>query len=313
MKYRIDKKINILAAAGGFALLAGLLFMYNFQQNGGDASMVIGLILIAAGAVALIVYFVFLAQVLKALGRVRKRQKAATVNPYIDYANSLDEIRRNYKSDAGRAKNVVKTHKDRVPRALHALMDYSVCNGGEVYYAGLVMANEALFGAKGLVALAPALILFSTDSYFDENPRKLEELAKKLFDMREQLNADGNPDNVPENLRGIVTDMTDERLYKYNQLLPVDFCDGRQIYLTTVLIHKGQFPSYCITDQIFPIVASPSTHKNAFAVDFIYWSDDFAAEFLNHVRLAAEAEFLNRVRLAGESISDGEPPENGIN
>jgi 4-amino-4-deoxy-L-arabinose transferase-like glycosyltransferase len=289
MKYRVNKKTNALGIAGLVALLIGILLLYNFQQNGGEWSRILGLIVIATGAVAFIVFTVLSVLVIKAANGVRKRQKAAPVNPYIDYAKVLEEIRANYKADADRGKNVVKVHKDRVAKAVRPLMDYGVCNVGEVYYAGLVMANNALFSNRLLSAvLAPAAILYGTEPYFAENPRKLQEYAEMLFEMREQADREKSMNHVPDNLKAIVADLIAEDRYAYNVVLPADFCEGHTVYYTTVLIHRAQFPTYMIADGLFPIVASPATHKTVFVVEYIYWPDDFAAEFLNHARIEAE-------------------------
>lgn len=136
---------------------------------------------------------------------------------------------------------------------------------GDIVYAYLIQANSLLF--KEGVNNHPACVLFSTDKYFDDNLDKLEVLARHLYDYK-------GAEDVPENIRKFIDVITDEYIRLFNVKLPYEITKGRDVYYTTIMVHRNHIPGRYIKESYFPLLIAQNKTKASIILPKHYWSED---------------------------------------
>lgn len=145
---------------------------------------------------------------------------------------------------------------------------------GEIYYGYIVQANEILFNDKPRVD-CPANVIYSTDSYVNENPDILRKFAKKLFSYKEMP-----LDVVPELLREVVAIIKDERS-RQSVDIHLQMDDGHEITITfmTMMVFRKYLPSHKLNGSLIPIMAYPQKCRSVMIVPKKYWSESFIKQY----------------------------------
>ncbi|MCK9480118.1 MAG: hypothetical protein M0R40_11600 [Firmicutes bacterium] len=138
---------------------------------------------------------------------------------------------------------------------------------GQVYYASLVQANVALF-QPGLQNHG-AEILFSTDNYFDAQPLRLREIARELFQYK---NKDAK--DIPKHLADIISIISNEHKYIFNVKVPTEITDGREVFITTLIIHRHHLPKRKLVSGLFPIIALPDKVNACMVLPKRFWTEE---------------------------------------
>ena len=100
-----------------------------------------------------------------------------------DFKAELNAVRDNYAADSSPDKNTVPKLKF---TGAEKYFDFDVLNKGKIYYACLVQANNRLFKkTDNAYSVLPAVFVYSTEEYYEENPYALESIAGKIFEDRE--------------------------------------------------------------------------------------------------------------------------------
>lgn len=172
-----------------------------------------------------------------------------------DFAAELEEVRKNYEEDTDPNKNYVgkfKAFKGERP----------VQETGKIYYAHLVEANSALFKRNFSSFTLPGVVVYSKDEYYAKNPYELAETAGRLYA------------NKRNNL------LKNELKYFYNEKMTDE--QGRELFITTIFLHRFHLPDGYLRGSLFPVIADPENCKAVFAVDSIYWTEKLIANFMWH-------------------------------
>ena len=225
----------------------------------------VAVVSVAVGLVGLfaVVLFASLAAVADKKTKARWRTYAGyTYDGKTDYASEIEKIRQNYAADGDPKKN-------RIPKPNFAgarpFCDYSVLRGGTVRYAALVEANTELFRftPHNVHRIFPAVVVYGTDGYFDENPHELKIIAEKLYQDREN------------------NFLKDETKYFSDIRLPQELAGDGEVFATTVMVYCYHLPFGMLAGDfsVFPIIADPNSSKSVFIVNSEYWTPPIIAEY----------------------------------
>ncbi len=173
-----------------------------------------------------------------------------------DYQKELEEIRSKFAGDGNPQENVFPK---RYFTGSGPLYDFNVIKNGKIYYAYLVEAANAILTNKNLASsVMPAVVVYSTDEYYEKNPLALREIVKKIY-----------------------TDMRDDSEWYINEKVKDDSEEGRELILSSVMVYRNHLPTGYLSDALIPIVANPDKSTSVFVVDFKYWTDNFIGNFAN--------------------------------
>lgn len=178
-----------------------------------------------------------------------------------DYALELNEMRAAFVADKKSDKNTIPF----CPMGAKQYIDPMVADKGELYYAAVVEAGEEIYRQSYKKLVVPAVVVYSTDIYYDLHPEELRSLADRVFaDWRNNfLGESGIGYFVNRPLRG------------YDKA-------GREVYATTVMLYRPHLPMGYLSGWLIPILSEPSMCTSTLAVDCKYWTDNFVAAFVRN-------------------------------
>lgn len=250
-------------------LLAGLLGIYAGYTKEIDILLIISIALAVLGALVLILTGVLLALPDKETKEVWQRYLALAAADKdgdnalqnFDYTAALTQIRRNYADDGDPKKNRFHISLSGVSK------DFSVLGSGKIRYGCLVEANDKLFRpVRNENEVVPAVFVYSTDGYFDENPEELRDIASTVYNDRAH--------NFLKN----------EKKYFFNVRLPEEICDGKSVYATVVAVCRRHVPLGMFSGgDIVPLIADPDRNDEAFIIDARYWNEEFIVKFIKNL------------------------------
>ncbi|MDE7301333.1 MAG: hypothetical protein K2N47_04100 [Clostridia bacterium] len=204
-----------------------------------------------------------------------------------DYKQTIDGIRERFAADTSKDRN-------RVPkmmfRGASQYYDFSAIDVGKIYYGCLVEANSSLFRdplfMRSNVAIAPAVFVYSTDPYYDQNPEALQEISQKMYANRHS--------NI----------LKDESGYFSNYIVDKAITGGREVFMTCVLVACAHLPLCKLSGSIVPIIADPDCHSSAFIVDVKYWGADYACHYAHADNTKKRKEYRIS-QFSGRTLSEG--------
>lgn len=136
---------------------------------------------------------------------------------------------------------------------------------GRVVWGTLVQANELLF--QPATADLPAAALYSPDRHYDDKPEELGRIAQALFALKGTTPADPS-------LQKLAHDITDELERSYNLRVPDLLTGGREVYLTTIMVHRRHLPGGYLTQGLFPLIAHPASTRATMILPARYWGPE---------------------------------------
>lgn len=224
---------------------------------------------LAICAISLILFIIFYVQYNFADSDLKKRWMHyffTLPDEDIDYENEINITRNNFAKDDDSQKNKIAK-----PNFFGAkkLCNFSTLKTGKIVYSCIVQANAKLFTpSKFIHQVLPAVVVFSMDEYYDKNPLELKNIAKDLFANKQN--------NVLKN----------EHMYFANLPVPECFTNGRQVFVSTILVYRKHLPWGGITGThlIVPLIANPEKCSSAFIVDSLYWSKNIVANYLSEIK-----------------------------
>ena len=223
--------------------------------------LVVGIIGTVVGIVLLIVGGKLLNQLDEESEKQMQEYMAYPFRQITDYKKELEITRKNFHADTDPKKNLPKMR-----RFINAsnCYDYSVIQNGEIYYAQLVQANMGLFKKNFSGLAGGAVVLYSQDEYYASNPLALQEVAYKLYA------------NKNSNI------LRQESNFFTNLMVPKSLTEGREVYITSMMLYRLHLPTGYLSDSLFPIIANPQQSTTALVADVKYWSPDLIGNFVNH-------------------------------
>ena len=201
----------------------------------------------------------------RARGKISANKRKYKNLPYreiSDFKAELEKLRAAYAADNA-------PYKNKIPKppfkSVAAYYDFSVLKSGTIYYGFLVEANNMLFTPQtnNSYDVMPAVFIYSTDPYFEEHPYDLQPVSEKLFNDR--------ANNILRN----------ESEYFSNIKVDGKLTDGREVYMTTVMVSRAHLPLGYISANLVPLIADPLHCTSVFIVDVQYWSEDLGCHIAN--------------------------------
>lgn len=185
----------------------------------------------------------------------RERILALPLEERFDGRAELETVRRNFAAHP--PKKVAHGGSEALAYD-KSYFDERVLKTGTICYGCIVMANGELWNKSEMTAkIMPAALIYSLDEYFADNPAELKKIAFAVFDVRKEL-------------------IRDERRFFSNIPVPEALSGGREVYISAFMVYRSALPLGCLSDRIFPVIASPKA-RSAFIVDKKYWSDALLA------------------------------------
>ena len=138
---------------------------------------------------------------------------------------------------------------------------------GKIVLAHVFKANSHLY--KYGEYDSPAAVVFSEDSYFEENFYELDKIVCHLVDLVER-------DYDDSEFRNLARILADERSAQFNIFLPQDISNGRKVYFTTIMVHRKLLPSNYLKSNWFPLLICPSKTKASIILPYYCWDSDLA-------------------------------------
>jgi hypothetical protein len=151
-----------------------------------------------------------------------------------------------------------------VLRDQHLLRDH-----GRVVWGFLVQANQVLFDPTNRQTL-PANVIYSPDTWFDDQAPLLMEVAQGLFSLK------GTAPNDPE-LEKFANAITDELARTMRLRLPRSITEGREAYFTTCFIQPSHLPGGCLAAGFFPLLICPEKTEAVMILPERYWPEELRA------------------------------------
>ena len=264
MKKQLRGKICMIVGA----IIMGTFVLGLFADPEGEYSAIFwtALTATAIGFVLCVIGFIVAFALRYAYPKNRRRYIKYPVVWPIDYQKELATVRANFAADTRRKKNRIVIEEFYGSKPFY---DFSVIESGKIYYAHIVQANSRLFEDKAFAMLThPAVVIYSTDQYFEQNPLALSKLARFLFESR-------NTDNWAGKI------LNNEYEYESNLQVPMEWTDGRVVYMTTVMIYRKHLPLGYLSDSLLPIIANPQSATAVFVVDVKYWTQPLIGNFVH--------------------------------
>ena len=185
-------------------------------------------------------------------------------SPIRNFSAELAQIEKNFSADMTPQRNEFK-----VPRynGSEKMADFFTLDHGKIYYGCVVQANELLFNVfRGMEMALPAVIVYSDDEYFSQNPSELIKVADYLYSHKD------------------VNFLRDEYTVFSNLELHPEVVEERKVYATCVMICRRHLPMGCLTGAILTVIADPENSTSTFVIDVKYWTENFVANYLENFR-----------------------------
>lgn len=139
---------------------------------------------------------------------------------------------------------IVEMYQEAFDRIEELIMD------GDLFLGALVMANGELFKRESKYN-CPGVFIYSKDRYYEENPKKLEELASELYSLRfaeeENLQIDIDQKYIADLLN-------DEYTPVFNRLIPSSLTEGRDVFITSIFMLRRELKDRFLQGKLHPLL-----------------------------------------------------------
>ena len=147
---------------------------------------------------------------------------------------------------------------------------------GEIVYASIVQANTLLF--KSFPPFnCPAEIIYSTNTFVNENPEYLFDIAQNLYNYKdEDLNT------IPEEWREIarvITDKYDRTDFTFSIQLNGNLAEYNMI---PTMIYRKLLPKGKLMGTLLPVLNIPET-KRVLILPKQYWTKNFTKQWVSGI------------------------------
>ena len=124
----------------------------------------------------------------------------------------------------------------------------SLLDGGKVVWGAIVQANLRAYmpGNDDL----PAVVAYSPEPDFDDDPEALHEVAHRVFALKGEA-------PVEPNLARIARLISDETAEFHHERLPDSLGWLKKIYISTFIVNRRRLPTGRLTLQLLPLLVDP--------------------------------------------------------
>lgn len=159
------------------------------------------------------------------------------------------------------------TDKDEPLLKLYGNLD-RLLEEGCVELGCIVQANTMLFKYSFLKPVlhmdCPATIIYTSDQYYCDNPDELEELADNIFNFREC-------DYITKEEQELADILNDEKQRAFNVQVPYSLTGGREVKLTTIMVHRKHLEEKKLCQRIYPVLTIDSEECEAMILPKRYY------------------------------------------
>lgn len=143
---------------------------------------------------------------------------------------------------------------------------------GDITYANIVQANTLLFHSLPPYDY-PAQIVYSTDPYIAENPRKLSDIAWKFYRYKSEAE-----DKIPPEWRDIARVIKDE----YDRSDFSFSIDSVEYHMIPVMIYRKLLPKRKLCGNLLPVLTVPEC-KQVLILPKKYWTQEFTEAWVQGI------------------------------
>ena len=122
---------------------------------------------------------------------------------------------------------------------------------GCVQLGCIVQANTMLFEYSFFKPVlhidCPATIIYTSDQYYCDNHDELEELASNIFQLRDC-------DYMTKEEQELVDILNNEKQRAFNVEIPHSLTGGRDVKLTTIVVHRKHLEEKKLCQSIYPVL-----------------------------------------------------------
>lgn len=137
---------------------------------------------------------------------------------------------------------------------------------GRIALGALVQSNKYIFEKESLLEEDDyaAVIIYSEDGYYEDNPQELVDLASELYSLKYM-------ECENDELLFFAKSISDELSVHFNVLLPYSITGGRNVYYTNQIIHRKHLNKWILESDLFPIIIDPEKTKASVILPSFYW------------------------------------------
>jgi iron-sulfur cluster assembly protein len=138
----------------------------------------------------------------------------------------------------------------------------TLLDAGQVVWGSLVQANTLAFepGSQDL----PGVVAYSPDPFFDDAVSELDAIAQRVCALN------GDEPSTPD-LARIAHLIRDETASYSHERLPDAIAWGREVYISTLLIHRMRLPTGYVTARFFPLLIHLARSPVVMILPLRYW------------------------------------------
>lgn len=139
---------------------------------------------------------------------------------------------------------------------------------GRVAMAVIVQANDMLYSPAEEYD-CPASVLFSEDPVFqtESGLSELQQLAYRAYSWK-GIRRGGRAEME------LGAALADEAGRYFNMKLPDKLAEGRDVYMTSIMVHRGQLPVPYLKENWFPLIVLPEQTKYTLICPAKFWDED---------------------------------------
>lgn len=139
----------------------------------------------------------------------------------------------------------------------------SLLSNGIVVWGYVVQANTLLYEPGDLNSAGQ--IIFSLDPIFEGRVDVLGGIAQNILALMEA-------DPPPKELVSFYNALHVENIAVFNRSVPKKMCYGKNVYLTTFMLHRKHLPVNYIKHNWFPLLVNPKYTRACLVMPSRYWS-----------------------------------------
>ena len=138
---------------------------------------------------------------------------------------------------------------------------------GQVVLSARVMANQTLYFVGSTPSASAMVVVWSPDPFFEEHADELALVASEAVALK---NTSPGGDEAEAACL-----LTDEMSRPQSVPLPRSLTQGRDVFLSALLVWRAHLPCGFLSGTLLPILVLPGETRAALIVPGQFWSDEF--------------------------------------
>ncbi len=138
---------------------------------------------------------------------------------------------------------------------------------GSIVIGVIVQVNKLLFEHDR--SDCPACVLYSIHPYFqtEKGISELHQIALRVYSLKEGVRDDSEETAIGESL-------ADEAGRYFKIRLPYHLTNGREVFMTAIMVHRQLLPLPFLRSGWFPLIVYPKKSKFALICPAVFWDKE---------------------------------------